>query len=67
MICAKLKSILRKMAERSIPALWDRIQSVLDEFKQAECAACLSHAELNAILIIRASDPKWKPAVRLVL
>jgi len=44
MIFAKLKSLLRKAAERTIPALWDRIQSVLDEFKQAECAACLRHA-----------------------
>lgn len=44
MIFAKLKSLLRKAAERTIPALWDRIQSILDEFKQAECTACLIHA-----------------------
>jgi transposase len=44
MIFAKLKSILRKAAERTIPALWDRIQTALDEFKPAECAACLLHA-----------------------
>lgn len=44
MIFAKLKSLLRKAAERTIPALWDRIQSILDEVKQAECTACLIHA-----------------------
>jgi transposase len=44
MIFAKLKSILRKAAERTVPALWDRIQSALNEFTQTECAACLLHA-----------------------
>ena len=44
MLFAKLKAILRKAAERTIPALWDRIQTALSEFAQAECAACMLHA-----------------------
>jgi transposase len=44
MIFAKLKAILRKAAERTVLALWDRIEITLKEFKQAECAACLRHA-----------------------
>ena len=35
---AKLKALLRRAAERSIPALWDRIGQLLDEFTAAECA-----------------------------
>ncbi|MBI3677924.1 MAG: IS630 family transposase, partial [Proteobacteria bacterium] len=30
--------------ERSMPALWDRIGSILDTFSSAECANFLSHA-----------------------
>lgn len=37
MAFAKLKTDLRKAAERSIPALWDRIGSVLNIFKPIEC------------------------------
>jgi transposase len=44
MIFAKLKAILRKAAERTIPALWMRIETALEAFKQPECAACLRHA-----------------------
>ena len=41
---AKLKALLRRAAERSIPALWDRIGQLLDEFTAAECANYLRHA-----------------------
>jgi transposase len=35
---AKLKALLRKAAERTISALWDRIGVILDAFTPAECA-----------------------------
>jgi transposase len=35
---AKLKAILRKAAERTVGALWDRIGTVLGTFTPAECA-----------------------------
>jgi transposase len=35
---AKLKTLLRKAAERSIEALWRRIGELLDAFPPAECA-----------------------------
>jgi len=34
---AKLKSHLRKAGERSIPALWDRIGTILQSFTAEEC------------------------------
>ena len=44
MAFAKLKAHLRKAAERSMPALWDRIGSILDTFSAAECQNFFSHA-----------------------
>lgn len=44
MAFAKLKAILRKAAERTVPALWDRIGQILDAFTPQECAAYLAHA-----------------------
>jgi transposase len=44
MAFAKLKAYLRKAAERSIPALWDRIGSVLNLFSPGECANFFNHA-----------------------
>jgi transposase len=41
---AKIKSQLRKAAERSITALWDRIGLILDDFPVAECQNFFSHA-----------------------
>ena len=38
MAFAKLKALLRKAAERSTSALWDRIGRVLDAFTPQECA-----------------------------
>jgi transposase len=35
---AKLKALLRKAAERTMDALWDRIGILLDAFTPAECA-----------------------------
>ena len=43
-VFAKLKALLRKAAERSIPALWDRIGELLGHFSPAECANCLRNA-----------------------
>ncbi len=37
-VFAKLKALLRKAAERTIGALWDRIGSILEAFTPAECA-----------------------------
>lgn len=44
MAFAKFKTLLRKAAERTIPALWDRIGQTLNEFTRQECAAFLAHA-----------------------
>lgn len=38
MAFSKLKAHLRKAAERSVDALWNRIGLILDEFSPAECA-----------------------------
>ena len=35
---AKLKARLRAKAERTIPALWDTVGALIDEFKPDECA-----------------------------
>ena len=45
---AKLKALLRKAAERSIDALWNRIGTALAEFTPQECAAYLRHAGYGA-------------------
>ncbi len=44
MAFAKFKSILKKAAERTVPALWDRIQIAIDAFTNPECQAYLKHA-----------------------
>jgi transposase len=41
---AKLKSQLRKAGERSIPALWDRIGTILRDFSPDECNNYFKHA-----------------------
>jgi transposase len=41
---AKLKALLRKAAERSVPALWDRIGDLLTAFSSDECANYLRNA-----------------------
>ncbi|MBL1258829.1 IS630 family transposase, partial [Methylocystis sp. Sn-Cys] len=35
---SKLKALLRKAAERTVDALWNRIGALLKEFSPAECA-----------------------------
>ena len=40
---AKLKALLRKAAERTVGALWDRIGQVLEDFTPEECANYLRH------------------------
>lgn len=44
MAFAKLKALLRKAAERTVEALWDRIGALLDAFPAAECANFFRHA-----------------------
>jgi transposase len=41
---AKLKTLLRKAAERTREALWRRIAALLDAFTPEECAAYIRHA-----------------------
>lgn len=41
---AKIKAHLRTAGERSIPALWDRIGTILDIFQADECQNFFSHA-----------------------
>ena len=43
LLFAKLKALLRKAAERSIEALWDRIGTLLDAFSAQECANYFRH------------------------
>jgi transposase len=45
---AKLKALLRKAAERTVDALWDRIGVVLDAFTPAECYNYFQAAGYNA-------------------
>ena len=40
---SKLKALLRKAAERSVPDLWQSIARILKEFTPQECAAFLRH------------------------
>lgn len=44
MAFAKLKALLRKAAERTVGALWDRIGQVLDAVTPDECANHFRHA-----------------------
>ena len=41
---SKLKALLRKAAERTIPNLWSRIRSLLREVCEEECANFFRHA-----------------------
>jgi transposase len=41
---AKLKALLRKYAERTVEALWDRIGALLDHFSSIECRNFLRNA-----------------------
>lgn len=41
---SKLKALLRKAAERTVPALWDRIGQTLAAFTPAECSNYFNNA-----------------------
>ena len=43
-VFAKLKALLRKAAERSVEALWNRIGNLLDLFSPTECASYFKNA-----------------------
>ena len=43
-VFAKLKTLLRKAAERTVEATWRRIGQLLDQFSPAECANYLANA-----------------------
>jgi transposase len=43
-VFAKLKTLLRKAAERTIPATWQRIGQLLDTFTAQECANYLTNS-----------------------
>jgi transposase len=44
MAFAKLKTLLRKAAKRTIPALWDCIGDILNQFTKQDCDASIAHA-----------------------
>jgi transposase len=43
-VFAKLKTLLREAAERTVEATWRRIGSLLDHFPPHECASYLANA-----------------------
>ena len=45
---AKLKTLLRKAAERTVGAVWNRIGLALDAFTPAECANYFAAAGYDA-------------------
>ena len=48
-VFAKLKTLLRKAAERSVEATWRRIGTLLDAFSPQECANYLTNAGYASI------------------
>ena len=48
-VFAKLKALLRKAAQRTIPALWTAIGYLLDSFPADECSRYLAHADYGPI------------------
>ena len=49
MAFSKLKAHLRKAAERSVGALWDRIGIVIEDFPTVECTNFFTHAGYGAV------------------
>jgi transposase len=45
---AKLEALLRKAAERTVDALWNRIGQIVDLFSPAECTNCFSACGYDA-------------------
>src|SRR5215831_16220389 len=58
---AKFKALLRKAAERSIPALWNTIGSILSAFSADECANLLSSLRLYCNVTGICSRPSDEP------
>jgi transposase len=48
LVFAKVKSILRSAAERTVEGLWRRLGEMLDEFPSAECRRYLRHCGYTA-------------------
>ena len=48
LVFAKVKSILRSAAERTVDGLWQRLGDMLDEFPSAECRRYLRHCGYTA-------------------
>jgi transposase len=48
-VFAKLKTMLRKAAERTVDATWQRIGALLQCFTPAECANYIKHAGYASI------------------
>ena len=49
MLFAKLKALLRRAAERTIPSLWAAIGRLLEDFPADECSRYLVHAGYASI------------------
>ena len=49
MLLAKLKTLLRKAAERTIASLWATIGRLLDDFSADECSRYLAYAGYGSI------------------
>ena len=43
-VFAKLRTLLRKAAECTVEATWNRIGALLNRFTPAECANCIRNA-----------------------
>ena len=49
MAFSKLKAHLRKAAERSVSALWDRIGTLIEDYPAVECMNFFNHAGYGAV------------------
>jgi transposase len=47
---AKLKALLRKLAARTVPELWDGLGTLLDRFTARECANYLANAGYGSFI-----------------
>jgi transposase len=63
MAFAKLKALLRAKAERTIPALWDTVGTLIDVYKPDECASAPMF-EVMMMSVLRKSTVRPWPSVR---
>ena len=56
-VFAKLKTLLRKAAERTVEATWQRIGTLLNCFTPQDCANQIRHAGYAATQMENASNP----------